>query len=196
MKNKVIDILSRHNINGKECLGGTDKATIHSYDDFYSTYLDRFVDQQGSLLELGVWQGGSALLWHDLLPMFKLHLVDIRDEIHPSIWERMNKSRYNFTITDAYTTDCINLYKSLNPGGYDIIVEDGPHTLYTQMFTIKEYTKLLKKGGVLIMEDIQDFNHIEIFRSLLNEVEHESFSVYDMRDTIPRYDDVIITIVK
>lgn len=196
MSNRVIDILTKHNINGKECNGGTDKATIHSYDEFYSNFLYRFIDKEGTLLEIGVWQGGSALLWHDLLPRFKLELIDTVDDIHPSIWERMDKSRYRFTIADAYCLESVNLFKNLTPAGYDVIIEDGPHTLYSQMFTIKEYVNLLRKGGILIIEDIQDPSHIKILRDLLVGVEYESFHVYDMKETIPRYDDVIITVTR
>jgi hypothetical protein len=55
---------------------------------------------------------------------------------------------------------------------YDVIIDDGPHSLHTQQFTVANYFNLLKPGGVLIIEDIQNVHHL----TLLTETTSALFS--------------------
>jgi hypothetical protein len=46
MRNKIIEILEKHQINGFSFKGGTDKATDHSYDIFYGENLKDYLDKE------------------------------------------------------------------------------------------------------------------------------------------------------
>ena len=137
MKNKIVEILEKYQINGFSFRGGTDKATDHSYDGFYEEKLNEYVDKEVTVLEIGVQFGGSAILWHDFLSKSKLVLVDIRDQVHSDIWPLMDNNRYDYYVMDAFNLENVYLLKSKYPDGFDIIVEDGPHTLESQIFTIQ-----------------------------------------------------------
>jgi len=194
--NDILNIIIKNNINGTNLPGGTDKATCHSYDEIYSKLLSKYKEKSGSILEIGIQYGGSALLWHEYLPLFKLALIDITNQVHPTIWKKMLIERYKYIEADAYTIETIDSIKQLYPDGFDIIIEDGPHNIETQIFTIQEYSKLLKEGGVLIIEDVQSFENIETIMSSFNSKDYTSIEFFDLREIKGRYDDLIIVLTK
>lgn len=195
-QNDILDIIIKNNINGFHLPGGTDKATYHSYDEIYSNLLSKYKDKTGTILEIGVQYGGSALLWHDYLPQFNLVLLDNQNQIHPSILEKLSIERYNYIETDAFTNDTITLLQQKYSDGFDIIIEDGPHDTGTQAFALKEYSKLLKPGGILIIEDIQNFDSIEPLMSSVSSEDYNTLEFYDLRHIKNRYDDLIIVLTK
>lgn len=196
MKNKIIEILEKHGINGFTFRGGTDKATEHSYDAFYEEKFTEYFDKKVLLLEIGVQYGGSSLLWHDLMPMSKLVLVDVRDQVHSDIWKLMNKDRYKYYVMDAFVKQNVEELKKQYPEGFDIIIEDGPHTLQSQIFTIQNYVPLLKKDGILIIEDIQKFEDGKTLVDSIGNLEHKSIEFVDLRHIKNRYDDLLIVVKK
>ena len=195
-RNDILDIIIKNNINGFHLPGGTDKASCHSYDEIYSNLLLKYKDKDGAILEIGVQYGGSALLWNEYLPKFRLAMLDNVNQVHPSIWERLEGDRHDYIETDAFTTGAIELLRNKYPEGFDIIIEDGPHDVATQTFALTEYSKLLKKGGTLIIEDIQDFNSVETIMSSISSEEYSSLRFYDLREIKGRYDDIIIVLTK
>ena len=194
--NEIVRIINRHNINGFEFPGGTDKAEGHSYDIFYSDHFDKYRNLEGNILEIGAQYGGSALLWHDYLPKFKIIMADIYNQVHPTIIDKMHNDRYEFLLMDSFTNESIEFLKEKYSEGFDIIVEDGPHTLESQIFALQEYPKLLKKGGILVIEDIQKFEYCDVLLSLELDFEYESLEVVDLRENKDRYDDLLVVLKK
>jgi predicted O-methyltransferase YrrM len=190
--NELIEILNKHQINGFEYDGGTDKATDHSYDTFYCKEFKRFKNTTGTLLEIGSFNGGSGLLWHEYLPFIKVVMTDIQDNIPKKIKDKLNRSE--FILMDGYQKESIKAIKNKYPEGFDIIIEDGPHNLETQMFALKEYSKLLKKGGVLIIEDIQ--SESDLNELLTVKLRGKTVEVVDLRHIKNRYDDLMIVVRK
>jgi cephalosporin hydroxylase len=195
-KNEILEIINKHNINGFINPGGTDKAKEHSYDLFYNSQFEKYKNNAGIILEIGVQYGGSSLLWNEYLPKFKIVMTDILNQVHPIIWDKMNKNRYEYINMDSFKTESINTLKVKYPEGFDIIIEDGPHTLESQIFTIKEYPKLLKDGGILVIEDIQKFEYCEIILNEINKEDFKSVEIIDLRKNKNRYDDILIVVKK
>lgn len=188
---EIIEILNRNNINGFDKIGGTDKATDHSYNTFYENEFKRFKDIKGTLLELGSFNGGSALLWHEYLINFNIVMTDVIDQVPTKIKEKLTRSE--FIIADSFNKETVKILKNKYKG-FDIIIEDGPHTLETQLFALKEYSKLLNKGGVLIIEDIQSENDLNELLSV--KLRGKSIEVVDLRHIKNRYDDLMIVVRK
>ncbi len=151
---RLREILNEHNINGWDKEGGTDKDTIHSYLEVYEKYLSPYIYKECSLLEIGVWYGGSAFLWHQYLPKSDLCLVDIDYRTPKSIEDKMMDGRATFYQKNAYTKETVALLKHDYPSGFNIIIEDGIHTEESNRFAIVNYLPMLKSGGVMIIEDI------------------------------------------
>jgi len=194
--NLIVNILEKYDINGFDKPGGTDKATYHSYDTYYVDVLKNYMDKEIVLMEIGVQYGGSALLWNDLFPKSKMVFLDNEDIVDPKIWNLMDKNRYDFIVKDAFCDETIQILKDRYKDGFDVIIEDGPHTLDSQIFAIKHYSELLKPGGILIIEDIQSYDYCDV---IINEIDKTSFNsveIVDLRNNKNRYDDLLIVVKK
>ena len=157
---KIVEILKSKKIDSFEVYGGTDKISGHSYSEIYGNYLNKYLDKKGSLLEIGVFWGGSAVLWNDLLPNFKLCLLDLENVMTPDNWDHLDKDRMEYLIGDAYNEVTRNQIKEKYPEGFDVITEDGPHTLDSQLKCIELYLPLVKEDGVMIIEDIATIKNL------------------------------------
>jgi hypothetical protein len=75
-----------------------------------------------------------------------------------------------------------------------VIIDDGPHTLESMTFIIKEYLNKINQNGIVVIEDIQEFNWTNILRRLIPDV--FSVEVRDLRKIRNRYDDILMIIKK
>ena len=183
---QIIDLINKLDIGDVDNYG-TDKICIHSYDRVYGPVLNRFKNRPGTMLEIGVRFGGSSVLWRNLLPNFRLELVDSEIE---NFYEGYRDLLPNSSLieADAYTTETVDHYRNLHPDGYDVIIEDGPHTLETQIYAVQNYCNLLKPGGVLVVEDISEIEHID---ELCMHIPQEyAYKTFDLRGVKGRYDDI------
>lgn len=179
------ELLNKYNINGSE-LKGTDKDTKHSYLDIYQSLFDSIKNKNLSILEIGIQFGASSLLWQEYFVNSKLTLIDIEYQLTEDIKSKLSKDRCDLIIFDAY--DDVN-FKTLEDKKFDIIFDDGPHTLESQIFVVNNYTKLLSENGILIIEDIQVFNDTEKLKKLLGS--NFDVEIIDLRHIKNRYDDVL-----
>lgn len=212
MTNKLVEIIEKYNMNGLNGrydsqgrhLGGwgTDKNDWHSYCDYYEQELISYQEKELDVLEVGTNYGCSAIMWHDFLPKSKLLLLDIQETINPKAWEIMDENRFTYANCDAYTEESVEEVEKLFPNGFDIMFEDGPHTLESQLKFLDLYLPLLKVDGSIFMEDIQDVEHFEILKERVFEIasENEEFNYevefVDLRHIKDRYDDLIFVVKK
>lgn len=205
---KLIEILEQHNINGFDKEGGTDKATIHSYTEAYEKYLSPYIDKEYSLLEIGVWHGGSSLLWHEYLQKTNICGVDIAWQIPDSLLVKFS-NRYKFIEANAYVEATVEKIKNEYPNGFDIIIEDGIHTEESNKFAIENYLPMLKSGGIMIIEDVPanplseiPFAHVGIKKPhVISEMkalipEGYEVEVLDLTREKGRFDDILFIIKK
>ena len=190
-------IIEDYNVNGFEAPGGTDKNTIHNYTGIYEHILSPYVKKKGNLLEIGVQHGGSSLLWQSYLPKFTICMVDIHDIVNPRIWDLMdaNDNDYSFYENNAYDDSFVEQLAE-EWGSFDIIIDDGPHTLGSQLYAVQHYLPLLAEGGVFAIEDIQDIRHVTDLTNAVPDELKDNVKVYDVRNTKGRYDDVIFTVTR
>lgn len=162
----------------------TDKDTVHSYLD---TYERLFVSRKdaSNVLEVGVYFGGSIELWHDYFQNAIITGIDINT----------TSVKYNERVRlftgNAYTTDMI---AQLSDRQYDIIIDDGPHTLDSMIYIAKNYTNLLTENGVLIIEDIQDESWVPVIIASFPEKHRSKVKFIDLRGNKLRYDDMLIVL--
>jgi len=192
---EIIDILKSYDLHGFEKVGGTDKGTLHSYTGAYELLLSPYRDRAVNLLEIGVYYGGSSLLWHEYLPKSQLTLVDIENRVGPNIFSNMKEDRYDFLIADAYSDETVDRVAK-NAKGFDIMIDDGPHTLQSQILFINKYLPHLNDGGILIIEDIQNFSDCEVLRTITPSEHQDNIEIIDLRHVKGRYDDILFVIRK
>jgi cephalosporin hydroxylase len=193
------EIIAKYDINGHEKDGGTDKDTFHSYIELYEQLLAPFIDKAITLVEIGIQYGGSMLLWQDYLPKAQFIFVDTVNSIHPKIIDHLDQYRAHFLFQDAYdpmTLDDVSYIAESGPsGGIDFIIDDGPHTLQSQMDFLRLYLPFLNKGGVALIEDVQDVQWFAILEAEAKKAGSEfTFERVDLRHVKGRYDDLVFVV--
>jgi len=193
------EIIAHYDINGHEKDGGTDKDTFHSYIELYESLLSPFIDKAITLVEIGIQYGGSMLLWQDYLPKAEFIFVDNVNCIATRILEHVDRDRTSILFQDAYSEiaadDVCFLAESGPSGGIDFIIDDGPHTLQSQKDFLRLYLPLLNKGGVAVIEDVQDVQWFAALEAEVQKAEGEFVSEQvDLRSIKGRYDDLVFVV--
>jgi hypothetical protein len=164
----------------------TDKNSIHSYiDQLYDKLFSPLKDSVSNVLEIGVYDGGSILLWRDYFVNATITAIDIND-----CSSKLDNDRINHVVANAYNQD---LLQSLPK--FDIIIDDGPHTLDSMIFFVQNYLQLLTDTGIAVIEDVQDYRWFDILTSFIPSDEY-SYEVVDLRSVKGRYDDMMLIIKK
>lgn len=179
----------------------TDKSTIHSYDKIYDSIFKPYVDREGSLLEIGVYGGGSLLLWQEYFSKMKIIGLDIENNVPDTIFDMYDHDRVKYYLEDAYSDETIDFLKRNNLDKYDIIIDDGPHTEESQLRFIDLYLRMVRKNGILVIEDILSFDTVgKIVDKVHNILDPEhgidyNITVYDNRGCVKkRYDDLLLVV--
>lgn len=171
----------------------SDKGTEHDYINGY--YDAEFTPKKYnaiSIMEIGVLNGESINLWDKYFERaFVIIGVDINitnqaiSTVNPDGWTHLD-------MADAYSDEYVN--KFLNDY-FDYIIDDGPHTLQSQLSFIDLYYPKIKKGGKLIIEDIQSKSNLEAIEQRLKELKYK-YKIFDLTANKGRYDDILIEIIK
>ena len=164
----------------------TDKGTTHDYiRSFYNEEFTPIRNSPVKILEIGVDSGGSLKLFKDWFVNGTIKGIDIK----PDDRRKMLPSDVEVIIADAYSQRIADMFQS---NYFDYIIDDGPHTIESQIEFIRHWMPVLKPGGKLIIEDIQNPEQdIEKIKSI-----GIPFKVIDSRKQKGRYDDVIIVIAR
>jgi hypothetical protein len=175
----------------------TDKNTAHSYLDVYDKLLFPIRKTASNILEVGIYWGGSIQLWRDYFPNAQIYAVDIcsLDFIKKS----SIKNDHNislFTNTNGYDDTFIQTSFVNKNIKFDMILDDGPHSLQSNIDVIVKYLPLLSENGIMIIEDIQNFQWINILKQNVPDEYQKYIQIYDLRHIKNRYDDVLFVINK
>jgi hypothetical protein len=179
----------------------TDKNTTHSYLESYEAILNRKKFTAKLVLEVGIGDfgeknGGSLKLWHDYFPNAVIHGLDILGEDRIMDELLHNNRVVLHTLTDAYNEDFFNrtfLDKNMK---FDVLVDDGPHTLESMSIFIKLYSQLLSDDGILIVEDVPATEWVDALYNTVPDHLKQYVRVFDLRHIKGRFDDILFVIDK
>ena len=166
----------------------SDKGSTHDYILGY--YSKEFSDKKKDkikLMEIGVHRGPSLLLWKSWFSNSEIIGVDNED-----LYEG-ERTYDKLIIEDAYTDAFINKFSD---GYFDYIIDDGPHTLESQIISATKWIQKIKSGGKLIIEDVQSIDWISSLENSLDKSIVSSYKTFDLRNNKSRYDDIIFEITK
>lgn len=179
----------------------TDKNTVHSYLELYQNLLVAKKKTAQNVLEIGIGDGGQGItnggsikLWYDYFVNAKVYALDIQDI--NTVWNgiKNNDRIILHTSVDAYSKEFVQsefLDKEIK---FDMMLDDGPHTLESMKSFITLYSPLLADDGLLIIEDIQDPKWIDELYKVVPDNLKEFVSAYDLRKNKNRYDDIVLAI--
>jgi hypothetical protein len=117
------------------------------YFEIYDRHLAKFVGEPSTLLEIGIYAGGSLDMWREYLgPKSDLYGVDI----DPYCTRFVEATVF---IGDQADRAFWETFRAQTPL-LDIIIDDGGHTVEQQLVTLEELLPRLRPGGVYVCEDI------------------------------------------
>lgn len=118
------------------------------YFPIYHRHLERWRGKAPRVLEIGVYQGGGLDLWeHYLGPTAVLVGLDIDEAAI-----RMADPRRTIVLGDQADPEFLrSLVESHGP--FDVIIDDGGHTMEQQIVSIETLFPLLAEGGTYLVED-------------------------------------------
>ena len=190
-------ILDQYRMNLVELVDNsrTDKNTTHSYLELYHRLLSGKRESAKNVLEIGIWMGGSIKLWSDFFINAHVYGLDMMEE--KNIWDGIKKDNITLhTSTDAYNEDFFKVNFLEKNIRCDFMLDDGPHTLESMKKFITLYSQIMTDDGILIIEDVQDWDWIEILKKEVPEHLKQYVKTYDLRANKGRYDDIVFTINK
>lgn len=135
-----------------------DKGSIRKLENYYEEYEFHFSrvrerseksNTQIKILEIGVQGGGSLHMWKEYFPYVHITGVDT-----DSTCRKYADGKY----VDVEIGDQANKYFlqkiEKEHGPFDIIIDDGGHTMTQQLTSFKTLFPLLKDDGIYVIEDI------------------------------------------
>jgi O-antigen biosynthesis protein len=166
----------------------TDHFTSHSaLLDVYEMLFHNIRWTQDSVLEIGTNDGGGIKMYSDYFQNAKAFGMDIL----PTPEALKKYPRIVHHCRDAYTVESIELMKSLGRD-FALIVDDGPHTLESQLWFCEHYPHLLSPDGLAVVEDIQEYAWTEQF---FKKVPSGFIGItIDLRSVNNRWDDILFVI--
>lgn len=136
---------------GKKC--GTDKSSmIHNYTRVYEKYFESKRYQALKILEIGFYRGNSARMWHEYFPNAQLYFIDIDSYCYQCMHGL--SARAHLYMKDQANERQLRSFLQEVGGDFDIIIDDGGHTMRQQQISFIQLFPALKKGGMYIIEDL------------------------------------------
>jgi hypothetical protein len=186
-KESLLDILNRSPASK------SDKGTVHSYLEFYENEFQKVRNKQINFLEIGIQTGSSMFLWKEFFKNAQIVGIDNTDSHLLPEYSSKKEDFKNvlYIFEDAYQEKVARILPE-----FDIIIDDGPHSLESQKKFIELYLSKLKSGGVMIIEDLQDISWAHELLSTVPDQFKENCEVLDLRSNKNRYDDILFIIRK
>ena len=168
----------------------SDKGTTHDYiDGYYSDIFTPLREKEINLLEIGMYKGQSIRLFREWFINGKIFGMDIGEYVDPNMLQIEGAS---LLWGDAFNSSMLDLFKN---DFFDFIIDDGPHTLESQLYSVVYWSQKLKSGGKLIIEDVQNINHT-VYLERMVDTNLFTFKTFDLRANKNRYDDIIFEVTK
>ena len=163
----------------------------HSYiENFYEKEFEKYQNQKNvSVCEIGIDVGGSIALLSKYFEDGHITGIDISTKRLSEQYEENKFSNVKYYIDDAYDEKFINSLPN-----FDIIIDDGPHTFESMVTFIKQYIPKLNPNGLMVIEDIQNFEWIKYLELFVPS--NYKTEVIDLREVDNVYDSILLSIKK
>jgi hypothetical protein len=150
---------------------GSDKGTAHDYHKLYAN-LFRDLSQVRTVFEVGVFRGGSLRAHKEFFPEAQIFGFDI-DRASFFDEERIRCEWADQTDPKSI----VDLARFSPPGGVDLIIDDGLHSIDANLNSLSGLLPLLSARGWMVIEDIDSrLDPIwNLVSTWLNEAGYRSF---------------------
>lgn len=130
-------------------IGRTDKGPErHGFTEVYERFFHPLRDEPIRILEIGIDQGGSLLMWSDYFPKAQIFGIDIEDR------SSMETERVFTFVADQSKREQLGAFLAKYPGPFDIVLDDGGHSMEQQQVTLGFLFPHVRPGGYYVVEDV------------------------------------------
>jgi 23S rRNA U2552 (ribose-2'-O)-methylase RlmE/FtsJ len=121
----------------------------HHYFEIYEYHLSRFRGTSATIVEIGVYQGGSLQMWREYFgPDVRLVGVDVNPEC-----SQFADSKTEIIIGDQGDREFLTKLRE-QVKGIDVVIDDGGHFMEQQIVSFEELFPAVRNGGVYLCEDL------------------------------------------
>lgn len=120
----------------------------NKYEPFYERVLGHLRNQPITIVEIGIFEGGSLRMWRDYFPNAQVYGFDVRASY------LFTEDRITTMLVDQ--SDRAQLEAAMREiGPADVILDDGSHRVIDQQISLGYLFQHVKPGGYYIVEDVQ-----------------------------------------
>ncbi len=124
------------------------------YFEVYDRHLAKFRGKKPNVLEIGIYSGGSLLMWRDYFGATStIYGVDIEPAC--KAYERLGAKIF---IGDQSDRSFWSRFRQTVPK-LDVVIDDGGHHPDQQITSLQELLPHMRPGGVYICEDVHGVEH-------------------------------------
>ncbi|KJZ77561.1 hypothetical protein HIM_03285 [Hirsutella minnesotensis 3608] len=140
---------------------GTDKVTTHSYHHLYEKYMSSLRSRPVKMLEIGLGcnmdygPGASYYTWLEYLPLVDLYFIE---SDAPCVRKHKDQTpNAHVFVGDQADVGFLDHFaaNTTSHGLFDMVIDDGGHTMEQQMISLNHLWRIIKPGGLYIIEDLQ-----------------------------------------
>tara|TARA_E500000318_G_scaffold106659_1_gene114904 strand:- start:178 stop:897 length:720 start_codon:yes stop_codon:yes gene_type:complete len=138
------------------------------YTKHYENKFEGIRNDVTKILEIGLNTGGSHLMWLDYFPNANVYAMDNRivyedkvydkrtkkDMVMVNGWNQRDTERSFIFRGDQSNVEDLNKFADENGDDFDIIVDDGGHSMRQQQISLKVLYDKLKENGIYVIEDL------------------------------------------
>lgn len=172
----------------------SDKGDLHSYLEVYEELFAPYRDKDINVLELGLFNGASLLLWEKYFSG-RVYGVDCSETPHDGMADLrplINEGTHNIFILDAENSDEIG--KAFKGIKFNICIEDCGHHIEQQLKIYEVIKPYMAENSLYCIEDVQSIDDtMGCFKGIDTDKE---ITILDRRQKNNRYDDVVVIIKK
>jgi len=155
MSGRLDELATRH---------GTDKGPVdaagergHHFTSVYFDHLVHMTETSFRMLEIGVKDGASIRMWRDFFPQAEIVGIDINPKC-----ARHAGCNVTVKIVDQGDLAAMRAFVT-RAGGFDVIIDDGGHTMRQQIMSFEVLFPKLADGGIYFIEDTHT-SYMQLFR--------------------------------
>jgi hypothetical protein len=119
------------------------------YFDIYEFWFKKYKNKPIVILEIGVYQGGSLNMWRDYFGVeAKIFAIDINP-----LCKQFETENTKIFIGSQEDKEFLKYVKTQVPQ-FDILIDDGGHTMQQQIVSFEELYGHIKDDGLYLCEDL------------------------------------------
>ncbi len=121
----------------------------HNYTEVYSRYFASLKNKPIKFFEIGIFEGNGVQMWEQYFPNAELHFMDITFD-----YAKYFSTRSHYHLGDQANVYDLHRVIDSTGGDFDIIIDDGGHTMKQQLVSFVTLFPFVKSGGMYVIEDL------------------------------------------